>query len=601
MISLKMIGKEKDVRLTKKWTHFPMMGPVAPTILFLCMLVAIGWCFVTNGHTHPLGNFSINRYSRLVPGAKSLSVFYVVDIAEIPTLQEKGAIDTDQDGQISDREKERYLKRKAAELPQGLNVLVNNQPVQLEVRSKEIIVTSEKLILPTLRIELELVAPLPEASGDTPLKIIYEDNNYRERLGWKEIIARAGSKVNIIESSVPETDVSNALRSYPEDLLNKPPDVASARFTVVPGTGPAVSFDDRPTAMAAPSREDSFTRLIKTKELTPRIYLIALLISIGLGAMHALSPGHGKSIVAAYLIGTRGTAKHAVFLGATVTLTHTIGVFALGFITLFASRYILPEKLFPWISLGSGVIVVAIGAVMLYKRIQAARDRNRLDYQHIHGHDHHDHGDHSHNSLDHNHHDHSHQLEDAHSLHAHHDHHDHDHDHHHHDHDHDHHHHSQESCNPSSHHHDHTGHHHGNPSDRPNQGQRRITLFHQHDHDHDHDHSHLPPGADGTPVTWRSLLALGITGGILPCPSALVVLLAAISLQRVGFGMVLIFAFSIGLAAVLTTIGLLFVKARQLLDRVPTAGPLMKILPAASALVIMILGVGITVNALAQM
>jgi ABC-type nickel/cobalt efflux system permease component RcnA len=124
---------------------------------------------------------------------------------------------------------------------------------------------------------------------------------------------------------------------------------------------------------------------------------------------------------------------------------------------------------------------------------------------------------------------------------------------------------------------------------------------HHHHHDHDHDHSHLPPGADGTPVTWRSLLALGITGGILPCPSALVVLLAAISLQRVGFEMVLIFAFSIGLAAVLTSIGLLFVKARQLLDRVPTAGPLMKILPVASALVIMILGVGITVNALAQM
>jgi ABC-type nickel/cobalt efflux system permease component RcnA len=597
MISLKMIGKEKDVRLTKKWPHFPMMGPVVPTILFLCMLVTIGWCFATNGHTHPLGNFSINLYSRLVPEAGSLSVFYVVDIAEIPSLQEKGAIDTDQDGQISDREKKRYLERKAAELPQGLNVFVNNQPVQLEVRSKEIIVTSEKLVLPTLRIELELVSPLPVASGDTPLEIIYEDNNYSDRLGWKEIIARAGSKVNIIESSVPETDVSNALRSYPEDLLNKPPDVAQARFTVVPGTGSAVSSDDRPVATAAPSREDSFTRLIKTKELTPRIYLIALLISSGLGAMHALSPGHGKSIVAAYLIGTRGTANHAVFLGATVTLTHTFGVFALGLITLFASRYILSENLYPWLSLGSGIIVVVIGAVMLVKRIQAARDPHRLDHHHIHGHDHHDHhdhGDHSHNSSDRNHHDHSHPHEDAHSPHAH---------HHHHDHDHDHHNHSEESCNPSTHHHDHTGHHHGNPSDRPNQGQRKVTLFHQHDHDHnhDHDHSHLPPGADGTPVTWRSLLALGITGGILPCPSALVVLLAAISLQRVGFGMVLIFAFSIGLAAVLTTVGLLFVKARQLLDRVPTAGPLMKILPAGSALVIMILGIGITVNALAQM
>ena len=217
------------------------------------MLVTIGWCLSTKGHTHPLGNFSINRYSRLVPEAKSLSVFYVVDIAEIPTLQEKGSIDTDQDGQISDREKKRYLERKAAELPQGLKVLVNNQPVRLEVRSKKIIVTSERLFLPTLRIELDLEARLPKASHDAPIEIIYEDNNYSERLGWKEIIAKAGSKVSIIESSVPETDLSDALRSYPEDLLNKLPDLSSARFTVVPGTGSAVSSDDRPAVTAAPS------------------------------------------------------------------------------------------------------------------------------------------------------------------------------------------------------------------------------------------------------------------------------------------------------------------------------------------------------------
>ena len=517
----------------------------ASLLIYLIALIAL--CIPSNGLSHPLGNFSINRYSRLEPGAGYLNVYYVVDMAEIPTLQEKKTIDTDQYGQISDKESLKYLAQMAAELPQGLRVLVNNKPVRLNVRSKDIFITSEPLFLPTLRIELALFAPLPVPSQAVPLDISYEDNNYSQRLGWKEIVARAGPSVEIREASVPESDVSNALRSYPEEMLSKPPDVRSARITVVAGTGPAVLHDDRPTAAEVSRGEDRFIRLIKTKELTPRIYLIALLISLGLGAMHALSPGHGKSIVAAYLVGTRGTVKHAVFLGSTVTLTHTIGVFALGFITLFASRYILPEKLYPWLSLGSGVIVVVIGAAMLVKRIRETRYQGPPNRQQIHESLHHDHGDHSHSNPGHSHHDHDY------------------------------------------HHHGHSDHiHDGNLSD------------HSH-HDHNHGHTHLPPGADGEPVSWRSLLALGITGGILPCPSALVVLLAAISLQRIGFGMILIFAFSIGLAAVLTAIGLLFVKARQLLNRVPTAGPVMKILPAASAFVIMILGTGITVNALAQM
>ena len=505
--------------------HLPVSGcaPSKSASLLIYLIAFIVLCIPSNGFSHPLGNFSINRYSRLEPGAGSLSVYYVVDMAEIPTLQEKKTIDTDQDGQISDKESLKYLAQMAAGLPQGLRVIVNNKPVRLNVRSKDIFITSKSLFLPTLRIELALFAPLPVTSQSVPLDITYEDNNYSQRLGWKEIIARAGPSVEIRESSVPETDVSNALRSYPEEMLSKPPDVRSARITVVAGTGPAVLHDDRPTAAEVSRGEDRFTRLVKTKELTPRVYLIALLISLGLGAMHALSPGHGKSIVAAYLVGTHGTVKHAFFLGFTVTLTHTIGVFALGFITLFASRYILPEKLYPWLSLGSGVIVVVIGAAMLVKRIQGTRYQGPPNRQQIHESLHHDHGDHSHSNPGHSH------------------------------------------------------------------------------HDHDHGHTHLPTGADGEPVSWRNLLALGITGGILPCPSALVVLLAAISLQRIAFGMILIFAFSIGLAAVLTAIGLLFVKARQLLDRVPTAGPVMKILPAASAFVIMILGTGITVSALAQM
>lgn len=250
-------------------------------------------------------------------------------------------------------------------------------------------------------------------------------------------------------------------------------------------------------------------------------FLIATFGSFVWGAMHAISPGHGKTIVGAYLVGARATAQQAVFLGLTTTITHTIGVFALGLVALFASQYILPEQLYPWLSCLSGLMVVAIGVNLFISRMRSTQllKRSHLGHSHAEQHHHHDH------------------------------------------------------------HHDH----------------------HDHDHGHSHEtHSHLPPGADGSPVTWRSLLILGISGGLVPCPSALVVLLSSIALGRVGFGLVLVLAFSLGLAGVLTALGLLLVRARRLFERVPTQMRLMRVLPAISALFIALLGLGITTQALMQ-
>ena len=245
--------------------------------------------------------------------------------------------------------------------------------------------------------------------------------------------------------------------------------------------------------------------------------------------MHAMTPGHGKTIVGAYLVGARGTARHAVYLGLTTTVTHTAGVFALGLVTLFASHFILPERLYPWLSVLSGLFVVVIGLNLFVKRFQGAQIFASSSLQHGHT-----------------------------------DPHDHDHEHHpHHDHVHDH--------------------------------------EHEHDHVHNRGHSHLPPGTDGLPVTWRSLLALGISGGLLPCPSALVVLLSAISLHRIGFGLLLVLAFSLGLAGVLTGIGLLLVYAGRLFGRLPTQGRVIRLLPAASALFIAVVGMGVTAQALTQL
>jgi ABC-type nickel/cobalt efflux system permease component RcnA len=254
----------------------------------------------------------------------------------------------------------------------------------------------------------------------------------------------------------------------------------------------------------------SFTELMATKQLGLRIILVALVVAAGLGAFHALEPGHGKTLVAAYLVGARGTMKHAFLLGLIVTAAHTAGVYLLGGITLYASQYIVPDRLYPWLGVVSGVMITVLGLALLLRRYQW-RDKLNSEHHH-HGH----------------HHNHSHPL-----------------DHHHH------------------HHHDH----------------------------HHHDHNRQ--------VSLRELLTLGISGGIVPCPAALVVLLSAVSMQRIGFGLLLIVAFSVGLAAVLISIGMLMVYARQFMSRFRGNGQLVNHwLPLTSSAFILLFGVMLTVQAL---
>ena len=246
--------------------------------------------------------------------------------------------------------------------------------------------------------------------------------------------------------------------------------------------------------------EQELLGTLESRQLTTPVIVGALIAALIWGAGHALTPGHGKTIVAAYLIGEHATPWHAVYLGLVVTTTHTVGIFVLGLIALFASRYVMPEQLYPWLATASGLLVAGMGAGMLWRRIRTPV------FVPVEQH-------HSHYSL------------------------------------------------------------------AP--------------HDHEHGHSHLPP------TSWRSLLALGISGGILPCPAALVLLLGAVSLNRTAFGIVLVFAFSVGLAGVLTMVGLLFVKGSQLLQRVPRGGVWMRRLPVVSAVMIFLIGIGLTIQALA--
>jgi ABC-type nickel/cobalt efflux system permease component RcnA len=275
----------------------------------------------------------------------------------------------------------------------------------------------------------------------------------------------------------------------------------------------------------AATPRSAFTQLVATPELSVGVVLLAIATALGVGAVHALEPGHGKTIVAAYLVGARGTARHAVFLGLVVTASHTAGVFLLGLVTLYASRYVLPERLYPWLGAASGLTIAALGFWLLLQRVASNGSPHHHGHHHGPGHDHDDH-----------HHDHAHGG-------------DHPHD-----------------------HHDHVHPHHG-----------RGHGHHRHD----------------VPTSLRELFTLGITGGIVPCPAALVVLLSAIALRRTGFGLLLIVAFSVGLASVLVGIGLLMVYARRFMARVRGDGPVIRRwLPLASAAVIMALGATIAVQAL---
>ncbi len=267
---------------------------------------------------------------------------------------------------------------------------------------------------------------------------------------------------------------------------------------------------------AAP-QTDALTRLLHQQQLTPWMIAVAIGIAFALGAAHALTPGHGKTIVAAYLVGSRGTLKHAAFLGAMVTFTHTVSVFLLGLATLFLFQYVVPQNVTQVLGAISGLSIVAIGGWMLHKRLR------RAHHSHGHGHDH-----------------------------------SHDHDH--------------------SHGHDHTHEHH------------------HHDHAHPHAHSHGPGGHAHLPeeISWSGLVALGASGGLVPCETALVLLLTAIALRRVGLGLALLVSFSLGLALVLMAIGILVIYAKNLLPSGSGGSPFFRWMPVASAGVVMLLGVVMT-------
>jgi nickel/cobalt exporter len=475
---------------------------VAVAILGLGAFLGVGLLGAPPASAHPLGNFTVNRYSGLVLTPGSVRVTYVVDMAEIPTFQEMPSIDTDGDGSASTAERQAWADHEAPALLGGLRMTVDGGPVSLGVRDASMRFRAGQGGLPILYFEAHYTGSIPSAGS-----VEFRDSNYRDRIGWKEITVSANPGVAVIGSTVPSVSPSHELTAYPADLLSSPLDVRSATFSFAPGSSGASTAGSAagPVVSGAPvASGGSFAALVRWR-LTPVVLALSLALAFGFGALHALGPGHGKTVTAAYLVGRGARSRQAVAAGVAVSLMHTASVLALGLVALVLFHSFPGERVYPWLGLTTGVVAVGLGGAMLWIRFQARR-RGEAG-EHLHG--------------------------------------------------------------------------------------------HRHGHGEGHSHIHGEHGSTDAVVSRRSLAALAVSGGLLPSPTALVVLTGAIAYHRLGYGLSLIAAFSAGLATALIGVALVAMRARRLVaDRLGTG--VASALPIVSAAVIMGFGLFFVVRGVAQ-
>jgi nickel/cobalt exporter len=299
---------------------------------------------VTAALAHPLGNFTVNRFAGLVIQRSAIDVDYVVDMAEIPAYQEiSQQIGETREGAPDESKTSDYRARKCAEVLPNITLALNQRPLLLATTATALEFPPGAGGLLTLRLTCGFHANVANLAASN--EVTFQDSNFQDRIGWREIVVQ-GAGVTLLDSSAPSSSISERLRSYPNNLLSSPPNQTEAKihFDLTETRADANANTLSNNGNVLDRTQDTFAALITPNDLSLPFILFALFLAMGLGALHAVSPGHGKTIIAAYLVGTRGTLGQAVLLGMTVTLTHTAGVLALGVITLFASRYILPER-----------------------------------------------------------------------------------------------------------------------------------------------------------------------------------------------------------------------------------------------------------------
>ncbi|CAN5588336.1 hypothetical protein BH23CHL10_BH23CHL10_18090 [soil metagenome] len=353
---------------------------------WLFVLAAAGMLSATPAPAtaHPLGNFTINQFSRITMNADSVGVHHVIDMAEIPTVVERQRMDTDDDGTVTPAETDAYLAVLVPVVLDALDLTVDEERVTLRLLDQAgLSFEPGEAGLETLRIELELEGVLPSASRNE-VEGTFANGAYADRIGWREIIVVAGAEMTIVDASVPAQTLSDELRAYPNAGLDDPIDVREATFRARPGGGNTAP----PSAAPSPEDDDPLASLLTDARAGGGAALLAILVSLGLGAAHAASPGHGKTLVAAYLIGSRGSIAQALTLSLTVAITHTVGVFVLGGVVLVASELLVPERVVEWLALAAGLIVVGLGTGLAIQAVRALRHVSAHDHEHDHPHRH---------------------------------------------------------------------------------------------------------------------------------------------------------------------------------------------------------------------
>ncbi|MGH2474012.1 MAG: nickel/cobalt transporter [Candidatus Limnocylindrales bacterium] len=508
---------------------------------------------------HPLGNFTINHYAGLRVEPDRVLLDIVIDEAEIPAFQERQTFDTDADGSVSADEIDTARGLACQRTASGLRLTADGTALDLELTEAGLSFPSGVGGLSTMRLVCAFSARLPTALTAEPTRISFDDGSFADRLGWREIVAEgSGATLSAVNGSIRSAGLSQRLTRYPEERIASPLDDRSVTIDAVVGGdrlapfditdaaplppaaepgGPAASATPVPSGSPAASPSASapvvgavpggigggeLPEIFRQADLTPIVLLLALVTAAGLGAGHALTPGHGKTLMAAYLVGTRGTPRHALGLGLSVSLSHTVGILILAAIVVGASDVLPPDAVVRGAPVVAALSIAAIGGWMLFAEVR----RRRAAVATI-GHDHAQDHDHAH--------DHAHGASHDTGLHS-----------------------------------------HGGVA-----------------------HSHLP--AAGSTITWRSLFALGLAGGLIPSTSALLILLGSIAAGRPTFGFVLVLAFGLGMAAVMAGIGLTLVVARQRLDRLPMGGGLARlreVVPLVAAVVVFGFGIYLTAQAI---
>jgi ABC-type nickel/cobalt efflux system permease component RcnA len=469
-----------------------MKTNVRRSIYLLLLLVGLV-AFPVTALAHPLDVYLQATYITVAPTQIVVELDLSPGVLVAP--QVLTALDADGDQQISEAEGQAYV---ATILP-NVVVQVDGKPLALTVTKIE--------MPPYLTIQagygtIRVFTTATLAAALTGTHQLTYQNNY----------APTGSAYQV--NALLEKDSTVTLGKQNRDAIQQ-------GMTMEFAIGRAASTNAMTATSVLPTNASRLLAYLYEPARSPWVLLLALSLAVVLGGLHALTPGHGKTLVAAYLVGSRGTVKHAIWLGGIVTFTHTASVIVIGLLALFASQFIVPSVLLPILEVLSGLLVVLLGVRLLWQRWLAFRGGESHEHQH----------DHDHNHL------HSHDHADAHA-------------------------HAYE-------------HHHGDG----------------------HVHSHLPP-AEG--IKLSNLLAMGISGGIVPCPEALGIMVIAIGLNRILLGLGLIVSFSFGLAAVLIAIGILLVRSRSFLERFGGVSSRWgSALPLASAIIVTILGIGIMVSGLA--